>query len=586
MKKSLKNLLKHYKFPKLFTIAVLILIVYSIFVRAQGLGYSGFQGDEVNPMDFLYEMKNGVLPYLLAQKRGPVQYIINMFNIGIFGYHSEWQVRFPFLLFGIGALFTIYKLTEKIFDDKNPALIAALLMAVNGLFIAFARITQYQSFMYFLIPIGVFVFINALKEKSSKLFLYSGLIMSLALLAHYDTLSVVPFFVVGFAGVFYREVSLEHSSHWRKLLVEYIKKTGIFFSAMLIPALAYYVPFYLNQSFESTTSGYLENRLLGGGFMPRTAITTKLLAMYIPEWFIYVMFVLGIVALLSKTSKITLHVVSQHVTLIKSFYVFMIFLVLSASLFSFYPIKPRTSSLLVIGASIAISGILTLSRKVDWKFAALATWFLGVYSFYFFIMKDPRTHIYVAFIPLFILAGYGFYSLYKKLTGSRRTFLLAALIVSIVWLSGVNWVIFVDKSPEYPWWDKDFLGWPIYRIERVRHKKIEGVFGFNNYRAWDRVRDLYDRGCLTGSFNSNEKDSITYFYVRQHQKQGGEWGLQTDADNLIIVEGPHSWEYFSTDQNDYSGFTLLKVLYSNGIPVSYIFGDNDLYPEGKFLCEL
>src|SRR3989344_58050 len=90
----------------------LLIIAYSIFIRIQGLGYSNFQGDEVNTVDFIYEMKpetNGLWNYLIAQKRGPVQYMINIANYSIFGYINEYQIRLPYLLFGILAIYTLYR---------------------------------------------------------------------------------------------------------------------------------------------------------------------------------------------------------------------------------------------------------------------------------------------------------------------------------------------------------------------------------------------------------------------------------------------------------------------------------------------
>jgi len=578
------NILKQFKFPEIFTIAILLVIAYSIFVRAQGLGYSNFQGDEVNPMDFMYEMKEGVLSYLLSQKRGPMQYLINMANVAIFGYQDEGLIRFPYFIFGVTAIYLMYRLSKRIFDS-GTALIVALLMSVNGLFIAFARITQYQAFMYFLVPIGVYLFLSALKELSYKKFLYAGLIMSLSVLAHYDTLSVLPFFIIAFIGFYFRSYKEKvHKNLFKKIL----KYSLVFFLAFFIPALCYYVPFYLGSAFNSTTSGYLENRLFGGGFMPRTAITLKLLTMYIPKFHIYLLFLFGFIGILMQS----LNIGSIHIKFIKISekflqYVFITLLVImpADAIFSLYPIKPRASTLLMIGSSFVIIFLLTFSKKVPYIFAALSAWFLGAFSFYFFIMKDPRTHVYVVFIPLFILAGYGFTELYKKLKPIwLKSTYITSMFLMVIFVSGFNWVVFVDKSPEYPWWDKDFLGWPIYRIERVRHKKIEGVFGFNNYRGWEQIADLYKKGCLVGTFNSNEKNSITYFYTRFDQKQMNEWGMQLDADNLILVEGPHSWEYFSPSSIPNS-YRLLHNIESEGYVVSRVYGLLSLYPKGKMLCE-
>lgn len=588
--------------PVYAVIVFLLLITFSVFVRAQDLGYSIFQGDEVNTIDFLYEMKPGIQgtwEYLTSQKRGPVQYALNMINVNLFGYNNEQQIRFPYLVFSVIALFSLYKLAKNIFDPTT-ALIASTLMAINGLFIAFGRITQYQSLMYSVIPFGIIMFIHALNKNSNKLLFYSGLIMSFAFLTHYDTLSVTPFFIAGLVGTFIRKIYLDKKELNLGVLFHEIKANGpmvkdyllkglLFFSSFLFPALIYYIPFYFGQAFEDQTSDYLGNRLFGGGFMPRTEITTDLITMYIPEYHLNFLFVAGLIGIALNFIYISgfnfgkLKVSKKDMEYL---FLFFIVLILAATIFSFYPVKPRSASLLVIGSSIVVSAILILYDKVKWERAAVISWFLGTYAFYFFIMKDPRTHVYVSILPLFVIAGYGIAEVYRL---SKHALLKRAalflVILSFIFISGVNWQIFVNKNPEYPWYDKDFMGWPIYRIERVRHQKKEGAFGFNNYRGWEKIADLYNRGCLTGNFNSNEKDSVTYFYIRQHQQKGQKQEFKPEGDNLFIAEGPHSWEYFNHEGLSPIEYVLLGEIYSSDYPVTHIYGKRELYPEGKFLCE-
>ncbi len=592
---------RQFKLPVYAIVIFLGLIIFSVFVRAQDLGYSIFQGDEVNTIDFLYEMKpgfQGTMEYLMSQKRGPIQYLINITNVAVFGYNDEWQIRLPYLVFSVIAIFSLYMLAKKIYDPST-ALITATLMSINGLFIAFGRITQYQSVMYCVIPFGIMLFIKALNAKSKKLILYSGLIMSFAFLTHYDTLSVVPFFIAGFVASLVREIYADKKElnlgivfHEIKakfsVVRSYLLKAVIFFTAFLLPALFYYVPFYFGQAFEDQTSDYLGNRLFGGGFMPRTEITNDLITMYIPEYHLNFLFVAGLLGILFnykhivgfKFSKIKFSKKSMQII-----FTALISIILAATIFSFYPIKPRSASLLVIGSSIAMSVLLMFYNRIKWDRAAVITWFLGTYAFYFFIMKDPRTHVYVSILPLFIIAGYGIAKAYRSIASSvLKNVAIILIILSFFFISGVNWMIFVDKNPEYPWFDKDFLGWPIYRIERVRHQKKEGAFGFNNYRGWEKIADLYNKGCLTGGYNSNEKDSITYFYIRQHQQKGQLQEFKPEGDNLLIIEGPHSWEYYNPNNLDMSKYVLLGQVDSGNYTVTRIYGKTDLYPEGKFLC--
>jgi len=592
--KEWQDAFKNIKIPKLFLVLFLAIILYSMMVRIQGLGYSGFQGDEVNPMTFLYEYKDPGFnfgKYLMAQKRGPGQYVINYINVKLFGYHNEWQIRFPYLVFGLLAFYTFYNLAKKLFDETT-ALFIVVLLAINGLFLAFSRITQYQAFIYFIVPIGIYMFIKALEENSRKKFAVSGILMTLSLLGHYDTLATLPFFITVFLGDLYRKMdgySLKIKGN-KKLIRNTLINMSMFFALMIIPAFSYYIPYHLTKSVNDGTNSYLEGRLLGGGLMPRTSITVKLVSMYIPVvhlLFLFVSEMVGLFYLGGEITKFKIYKFSLSKKYLSLIYSFLILLLFASTIFSFYPIKPRLSSVLVIGSSLALTFILFISKKIKPEYAGLVAWALGSFSFYFFIMKDPRTHVYISFIPSFFIVGYGISELVKSLKTNYQKYILYTLLSVVFLFSSVfNWLVFVDKTPEYPWNDKYIFGWNLYHIDKVRHKKIDGVFGFNQYRAWDYLGKLYDEGCLTGNFLSNEKDSVTYFYVRRHQLDPeNNYLLSTYADNLVPIDGPHSWYYSHAFDESYAGYYKLFELDIDGSSVMRIFGDGNLYPEGKFLCD-
>lgn len=571
-------------FKNVYTYIFLLIIVFSVYVRAEGIGYSGFQGDEVATIDFLYQASNGIWQYLLDQKKGPIQFVINIINASIFGYHNEFQIRLPYLFFGVGAIYSFYLLSKRIFD-KNIALLTALLMSINGLFIAFARITQYQSLMYFVIPFGMVLFIDAYKSNSNKKYMWSGFVMSFCLLTHYDTLSTIPFFVGILLSSFIKRSSGRLS---KKLIISHLKSAFIFFSTFLLPPLLFYIPFYLGNAFKDTTSTYLDNRLFGGGFMPRTEIVLKIITLYIPEFHIYFLFISAVLflALLSvKMDDINLKFIVLKKQVVTNIYISLCLLLLFSSLFSLYPIKPRSATILVLISSIAICGLILLSKKVRSLQAGLICWFLGTYAFYFYIMKDPRTHVYVSFIPLFFLSSAGIINFLRII---KLDFLKHIILISftgmVLFICCVNYLIYVDKNPEYPWTDKSLLGYEIYKLKKQRYEKIDGVFGFNNYRGWEKLADYYKRGCLIGDFKSNEKDSITYFYTRRHQVPiEGDFAVSDNLTNLVIVNGPHSWNYVSPQF--FEGFVLLTTIKSFDYDVTYIYGRESAYPDKKMLCD-
>ncbi|PIR43570.1 hypothetical protein COV24_01975 [candidate division WWE3 bacterium CG10_big_fil_rev_8_21_14_0_10_32_10] len=558
-------------------------ILFGIFVRYKGLGYSDLQGDEINPLDYLGNIKGtnptltDFIAYLLVQKRGPIQYLINYANTSLFGYHNEYQVRLPFFILGSLALVSFYYFAKKIFD-KNAAMWTTVFLALNGLYITFARITQYQSFMYFMVPVSLFVFVKAFKDRNYKLISISGFLLSLDMLGHYDTLSVLPFICFFVLASLYRD----------KSDFMYILKSGTLFSLFfIIPSILFYVPFLQNSSYESTTSDYLGRRIFGGGFMPRTPyVVEKILAMYVPMegWaFLFLFIVLGLFFLGSniRENKIFKYKIPFNLSYL---YYFGVSLFSFGIIFSFFPLKPRLSTLIVYVGSILIILLLFLSKKVKPVYVGLASWFLFANAFYFFFLRDPRTHVYVVFIPGFILAGYGLSKFLNYFNSYIKIFFSTLIIIFFIYLSYINWIIYVDKNPEYLWWDKPVFWSNLYTLQHVRHKKIDGVFGFNHNRDWKIIRDYYDSGCLKGTYNSNEKNSITKFYMGVDQDNLLTDGMQLGADTLIGVEAPHSWYFYNMELYK-SGYYLLKTIYKGNYEAVWIWGKVEVYPNGKLLCE-
>ncbi len=75
----------------LLIIFALLIFIYSSFVRLQGLGYSNFQGDEINTITFLQSKDTNFLTYLLEQKKArcntlliwPIfRYLATIMNLG------------------------------------------------------------------------------------------------------------------------------------------------------------------------------------------------------------------------------------------------------------------------------------------------------------------------------------------------------------------------------------------------------------------------------------------------------------------------------------------------------------------------
>src|SRR4051812_23333542 len=125
---------------------VSVLLVAAI-LRFPNLGYSDFLGDEARAFLFATDAIQGYPSALLVHKKGPTEILIPLGVYTIENQITESQARFPFALAGMLGIFALYLLGWRLFGAV-AGWIAAMLLAVDGYFIAFARIVQYQSVVF------------------------------------------------------------------------------------------------------------------------------------------------------------------------------------------------------------------------------------------------------------------------------------------------------------------------------------------------------------------------------------------------------------------------------------------------------
>jgi len=130
---------------KLISVQIVFLIVVSLVLRFVELGYSNFQGDEILTLCKYTDYKSVLqfLAYLLGQQKGPVQYLITCaYSLFDPSFSSELAIRLPFAIANLAALACFFLLVRHLFSLQT-AIYASFLFAINGIFIAFARIGQY-----------------------------------------------------------------------------------------------------------------------------------------------------------------------------------------------------------------------------------------------------------------------------------------------------------------------------------------------------------------------------------------------------------------------------------------------------------
>jgi hypothetical protein len=189
----------------------------------------------------------------------------------------------------------------------------------------------------------------------------------------------------------------------------------------------------------------------------------------------------------------------------------------SSSIFTFQVYNPLLTLYLYVPA-----GLLSLLQiKKIWPVLA---WFLFPWIILEVIVRDPGTHIYTYLIPATLLVTFGlltFEELLEKAIGGRIGNLvnLAFLSLAILFMAGVNHLIFVDHSPEYPWEQRRVLFWVIGKPDQTY---VLWQYGFPYYRHWREISDYVcaaqslsctDPYATQGYFSTNEDKILASYYL-------------------------------------------------------------------------
>lgn len=116
---------------------------------------------------------------------------------------SEFAVRFPSALAGVGIVYLLYKIVEKIFEDRNLALVSAFVASTNPWLIQFSRGAWEVNISLFFTIMGAFLFLVSLTKH--KYLPISALFFGLTLLTYQGAKLSSVIVILILAGVNFRE---------------------------------------------------------------------------------------------------------------------------------------------------------------------------------------------------------------------------------------------------------------------------------------------------------------------------------------------------------------------------------------------
>ena len=171
---------------------ILVLLLTGAFFRFTNLGYSEYQGDEARAAERAAAIIQGYDDVLMLHKKGPTEILLPTAVYSLTGHLTETTARLPFAIANLAALFAVFLLGWRFFNPLT-GWIAAMFFALDGYFIGFARIVQYQSVVFLTSILVVLILYRLVQQPRNftRYFTLASILLATGLLSHYEAALVV-----------------------------------------------------------------------------------------------------------------------------------------------------------------------------------------------------------------------------------------------------------------------------------------------------------------------------------------------------------------------------------------------------------
>jgi len=455
-----------------------LVLAVAVALRIPGLGYSEFQGDEVEAILRATGVVQNLPDAIFYHGKGPGEVVVVAVQYGLLGTIGEGMARLPFALAGIGGVLAFFMVARRLIGTAG-ATAGALLLAANGYLVAFSRITQYQSLVLLLGTLALWCAVRWSQGGSAVWPALAGALAAGAALAHYDALFVLPpialaaIWRIGWRGL----IDFDVLAPWR---------TGALIGAGLLAL--FFVP-YLDNPLFALATGRIEDRV-GAGFPHNNlpgiiASGTLYLGTAFPVLAAVLIALGGVAALIARPVDTPPR------------RAWLLGLLWAAVPLLFYAVVARKPGTHV---HVATSGLLLLAGA---GFGSLWA---------------------VARPTAFASAGRGF-SVARVGAGALLAVVLAGALALVatylvpIYLQTTAEIVRANRVNTLP------LAWRPPGGLPAKER-----FGFPYQGGWNAITALYANGTLDGSYDSNEQIQVTYWYTR------GQWRCSVNPRYYLIAE--------------------------------------------------
>lgn len=343
--------------PKL-TWPIALVLLLAVALRLGNMGYKEFQGDEGLIMSRAAASLMGDEQELFLHQKGPAEILLPMAMWGLSGRINEFWSRLPFTWASCLAVIAVMSLTGRWFG-RPAGILAGLLLALNGFAIAFGRIVQYQSLVMLWGALALLQADHYRQAGRRSDLILTTLFAAGGLLAHYDTVLVLP----AVAWLVWRR------GQWADWLPA--GTVGLFVLAI------FYLPFSLSPSFAATSRYLLDDRVGGGWLKWSFPAGWHTATFYNSSWFVVGLAVLALAGVWSLWRQ------RAHFALLLAVAVPLFF-------YTFLVADPRTHVYTIFPALTILAAAGATYFRLHWSWLAIFALVSGLYVFLIFVDTNPE----------------------------------------------------------------------------------------------------------------------------------------------------------------------------------------------------
>ncbi len=550
-------------------LAVAAVIAFAALFRLPNLGWSEFQGDEALVLHKAAATIDGRHDAIYVHKKGPAEILITAEVYAVQRRIDEGTARLPFAVAMLAGLAALIVVGRGLFGAR-VGLMAAVILSLNGFFIAFGRVVQYQALVFLFGTLAVWCAWRYrwsapspppsilplpqtwgrgsggeglrpsdedrqpsdedLPNDAPRWLLLTALFLACGLLSHYDAALVAP--AIAYLVVA-RWRAVPGSLRRERLAVA----AGFALGTALLAA--FYVPLVRHPYFQSTTLKYLVEVRLGGGGSEGGGAPYNAL----PKWMGLANFYSSAYYLVALDLLVAAAVTARLVRrwpragwAAAAFGVLAIpALVLRPEWFALTDdIEGRSWAILVIGVALALV-VLAAPRDPAWTTTAL--WLAAPVLFYATLVEAPRTHFHIVFPALSLIAALPITAVWNRQypapsigggVGERSSpgagalgrpvarIALASLTLVGAYSAFYAWMVFVQHDVAYK------RAYPAVKVAGAWYPFAElpgsGWFGFPYRAGWKAIGSV--DADITGDYDSNEEPAVTAWYTRGKPRCG------------------------------------------------------------------